>query len=94
MDAACQAVLMATSHAQAGPALKKKQLWNVVGTWRFLGVELEVGGPLVGGTCERCVTPCETCISTTVAWAEFMGRGRCMKQTTHAMKYIDTGEIQ
>lgn len=27
------------------------------------GIALEVGGPLVGGTCERCVAPCETCIS-------------------------------
>ena len=31
------------------------------------GIALEPGGPLVGGTCEKCVAPCETCISINVA---------------------------
>ena len=27
----------------------------------------------MGGTCERCVAPCETCISLNVAWQKLPG---------------------
>eukprot|EP00913_Durusdinium_trenchii_P011248 g10562.t1 len=35
------------------------------GYYPHSGVALDENGPLVGGTCERCVAPCETCLSAT-----------------------------